>query len=338
MRILKVSGLVVLVLVVVTAVLGIVVPRDYLVVRSVSISAPAEVVFSHVRFWKNWEAWSPWAEKDSTLQATITGEDGAIGSVYAWTGDPDVSGRGEMAVTGVTPNEELRYHLRLLEPWGSESDGHIRIKPAGGGSQVSWAMYGRNPFPWNVAGLFMGMDRMIGPDFERGLGLLKGLAERDAAALARYPAAETEFPGGRYAAVRASVPIQGIKSFFMESLGALQQAIDKARGVRMAGAPVGLYFEWDDKAGTTDLAVGIPVKGVLQTTDIGMIDLPPARAFKVDYYGPYEGMPSAYGSLSTYFHVHDLTFKAPAIEEYVTDPAAEPDTTTWLTRIYFLAE
>ncbi len=33
-----------------------------------------------------------------------------------------------------------------------------------------------------------------------------------------------------------------------------------------------------------------------------------------------------------------LKHKAPVIEEYVTDPGKEPDSSKWLTRIYFFAE
>ena len=338
MRVLKVIGLIVLVLVVIVVVLGLVAPKDYFAERSIRTSAPPEVVFSHVRYWKDWHAWSPWAEQDSTMQSSVTGEDGEIASLYSWTGDPDLTGRGEMSTTGVTPNEQVRYHLHLIEPWESESDGYVRIKPVDRGSQVSWAMYGKNAFPWNVAMLFMNMDKMIGPDFERGLELLKGLAEKDAAVLARYPASEVEFPGGRYAVIRAMVPFTGIKDFFIRSLGTVEQATSKARGVRIAGAPVGLYYTWDEKAGSTDLAVGMPTTGTVETSNVSMIDVPPGRAFKVDYYGPYEGMVAAYGSLSLYFHVQGLTFKGPAMEEYVTDPTAEPDTTKWLTRIYFFTE
>jgi hypothetical protein len=54
----------------------------------------------------------------------------------------------------------------------------MRIEPAtGGGSQVTWSF--DTSFEGNFAGRYFGLllDRMIGPDYEKGLGRLKALAE-----------------------------------------------------------------------------------------------------------------------------------------------------------------
>ena len=76
MKVVKIIGLVLLVLVIVFLILGIVVPGDYLVEREITIDAPPELVFQHVKYWKNWHEWSPWAERDSTMEVTVEGEDG----------------------------------------------------------------------------------------------------------------------------------------------------------------------------------------------------------------------------------------------------------------------
>ena len=40
-------------------------------------------------------------------------------------------------------------------------------------------------------------------------------------------------------------------------------------------------------------------------------------------------------AIEGYCKQHGLEAGVPAIEEYVTDPASEPDTSKWLTRIYY---
>jgi hypothetical protein len=50
--------------------------------------------------------------------------------------------------------------------------------PSGSGTQVTWAMTGHNNFMAKAFGLFMDMEKMVGPDFE------KGLADLDRATLA----------------------------------------------------------------------------------------------------------------------------------------------------------
>jgi hypothetical protein len=39
-------------------------PSDFRIVRTATISAPPEVVFSQVNDFHKWEAWSPWAKMD----------------------------------------------------------------------------------------------------------------------------------------------------------------------------------------------------------------------------------------------------------------------------------
>ena len=48
-----------------------------------------------------------------------------------------------------------------------------------GGTKVSWAFYGERGFMERVMSIFMDIDAMVGPDFERGLELMKGVVEAE---------------------------------------------------------------------------------------------------------------------------------------------------------------
>lgn len=52
------------------------------------------------------------------------------------------------------------------------------MTPSAGTTQVTWAMYGPQPFMMKIMGLFCGPDKMVGKDFEAGLAALKALAEK----------------------------------------------------------------------------------------------------------------------------------------------------------------
>jgi effector-binding domain-containing protein len=114
-------------------------------------------------------------------------------------------------------------------------------------------------------------------------------------------------------------------------------AIEKSRA-RMMGAPTGLYFTWDAQNTRTDMAAGIPVRGKVSGEGIEMIHIPAQTAYIVDYYGDYESLTIPHEALSLFLAENNLTGKAPVVEEYVTDPSAEPDTSKWLTRIYYFVE
>ncbi len=175
MKIIKIAGLLLIGLLVIILVLGIAAPKSYHVERSVVVPLPAHQVFEHIQYWRNWQAWSPWAETDSTIRVTIAGIDGEVGSKFQWDGRQ--AGRGEMIATKIEKDKELAYHLRFIKPWESESDGYLRLATMGDSTRITWAFYGKSPFPWNVISLFLSMDRMIGKDFERGLERLKSILE-----------------------------------------------------------------------------------------------------------------------------------------------------------------
>jgi len=337
MKILKIVGIVLLALVVVIGILGFVAPKEYTVERSAVVNSPKELVYSHIKYWRNWQAWSPWAQMDSTIQVSIVGVDGEKGSMYKWVGKPDLTGVGEMINTGIKEYEEVAYHLRFIEPWESESEGYVRVANTEGGTKISWGMYGVSPFPWNIMMLFMSMDKMVGKDFERGLELLKTLAEKEAADVLRYKVQTTSFAARDYAIVRQEVKFEAIKDFYSQSFEKIAKTLAEKK-VRMAGAPAGLYFAYDEQKMVTDMAAAMPVKGKGETEEVKMYHVPEGTAYLIDYYGPYDQSASAYRAMDLYLVKNGLKQRVPVIEEYITDPSREPDPAKWLTKIYFFAE
>ena len=337
MKALKIVGIVILILIVVVIVLGLIAPKDYSAERTILIDSPKELVFDHVKYWRNWQAWSPWAERDPMMTSTVEGVDGTEGSSYIWTGDPKGTGTGEMVTTGIKDLEEIAYHLRFIKPWESESDGYVRISEEAGKIKAAWGFQGKTPFPWNIMTLFMSMDKMVGKDFERGLDLLKGICEKQAKEVMAYEIMPLDFKDRSYAAVRAEVKFSEMQKFFAESYGIIQTEMTLKKQ-KMTGAPAGLYWTWDEQKMVSDMAAGIPIKGEIETEQIKMIKVEAGSAYYLDYYGGYSGSYNAHVALDYYFTKNSLKMKMPIIEEYLTDPMAEPDSTKWLTKIIYFTE
>ena len=70
--------------------------------------------------------------------------------------------------------------------WTQSSTTVFALAPEGAGTRVTWAMSGENGFVGKAMSLFMDLDTMVGPDFEKGRAALQALAEAEAA---RAPAA-----------------------------------------------------------------------------------------------------------------------------------------------------
>ncbi len=52
------------------------------------------------------------------------------------------------------------------------------LAPEGQATRVTWTMTGPMTLMTRVMGIFKSMDKMIGPDFEKGLARLKQAAEQ----------------------------------------------------------------------------------------------------------------------------------------------------------------
>ena len=69
-----------------------------------------------------------------------------------------------------------------------------------------------------------------------------------------------------------------------------------------------------------------------------VLSIPLTKEFNVDYYGAYEKTMNAYKALDRALASQNIAHPEMVIEEYISDPMVEKDTTKWLTRIHFLVK
>ncbi len=175
-------------------------PAAFTVERHTMVNAPPAMVYGQIDDFHRWADWSPWEKMDGdNLKKTYTGPSAGVGAQYAWAGEK--TGEGNMTINEAKPNERVAIALNFTKPFKAENTSTFVMTPSGGGTDVSWAMSGNRGFMEKAMGLVMDMDKMIGPDFEKGLADIKRLAEADAAKMAA-PAAAPELA----AAVDAGTP------------------------------------------------------------------------------------------------------------------------------------
>jgi hypothetical protein len=148
----------------------------YVVERRRQVSAPASALYERIVDFHRWRAWSPWEDLDPNLQRTYRGPASGVGASYEWQGNRK-AGQGRMTITDTVPNESVTIDLEFVKPFKSRSTAEFRIVADGDSSAVTWTMTGPKTFMTRVMGIFTSMDKMIGPDFEKGLQRLKADAE-----------------------------------------------------------------------------------------------------------------------------------------------------------------
>jgi len=76
------------------------------------------------------------------------------------------------------PPSRILIKLDFLKPFEAYNFAEFTLEPQGGATNVTWAMYGPQPFMAKVMSVFCMMDRMVGPQFETGLANMKAIAEK----------------------------------------------------------------------------------------------------------------------------------------------------------------
>ena len=147
-------------------------PDAFTVLRSATIAVPPAAVFQQVNDFHKWEAWSPWAKLDPAMKVDHAGPESGVGAVYHWKGNDKV-GEGRMTITGAVPDKAVQIKLEFLKPWEQTSLTEFTFAPDPGGTRVTWSMSGQHDFVGKLFAVFMDMDGMVGPDFEKGLKALK---------------------------------------------------------------------------------------------------------------------------------------------------------------------
>ena len=152
-------------------------PPIFRVQRSTRIAASPERIYPLLADFRRWTAWSPWEGLDPELKRTYGGSTNGKGATYAWDGNKK-AGAGSMEITEERAPYAVGIDLQFTRPFPGHNTSEFHRRPDGGATDVTWAMHGPQSLLMRAMSLFYSMDKLIGPDFEKGLAQLKSEAER----------------------------------------------------------------------------------------------------------------------------------------------------------------
>ncbi len=156
---------------------GLLLPRQVEISRSIVVDAPSGAVWPLVSDLRRFNDWSPWATIDPAGTSYVhEGPETGVGQRLIWRSEhPDV-GSGSQEIVEIDPGRSVTSRLQFGDI--GEAQASIILTPAGRGTEVTWDFetdLGMNPVTrW--LGLFV--DGWVGKDYEAGLVRLKSLAER----------------------------------------------------------------------------------------------------------------------------------------------------------------
>jgi uncharacterized protein YndB with AHSA1/START domain len=345
MRALKTLLFVVLALVAIGGIFYALGKPSYRVERSVTINAPADVVYQQISSFAAMDKWSPWNEKDPAMKKSIEGTDGTVGAKSLWEGNSAV-GKGSQEMVAMEPNKKVSMKVAFVEPFESMSNADVELAADGEGTKASWIMYGNNDgIMSRVGSMFFNMDKEVGADFEKGLALLKAQAEK---AHAEKPVVKAlpaigevtvaDRAEGYYVGIKSDpkLPQADAEKFFKENTPKLYEAVGKA-GVKPEGPMCGLFYDWDMEHHTTSVMVCLPVGAKSKVPGLASEQVSAGKAYSTVMRGGYANGMAAHNAVQQRVTADNMDMGL-VLEEYAVNQGMEPDSSKWVTNIVYMAK
>lgn len=333
MKILKIIGIVILVLVIVAYLI----PAKVHVERSLQMNCSAEAAFSLVNDLKQWEKWSPWHGIDSATQWEFSGEQAiGAGAWYTWQSEHPKVGNGKLTIMETKANEYIKTQMEFdgMSPATAE----YFFTANDSGVLVKWTLdsdMGMNPIA-RYMGLMM--DKFVGPDYEKGLAKIKEVAEAAPAAgadnILGFAVETRDMQATVVAGIREVVKFTDLNSAkFGNWFMTIGTALGKQK-MEPIGAPMSVYYSYEKESADMEAAMPVAQAG----KDDGAVkfhELPASKILVVKYYGDYSKTEPVYYAAFDYIKKNNMENNGFPMEVYVTDPMMEKDTAKWLTEIIF---
>ncbi len=144
--------------------------------RSIHISAPPEKIFLLIDDPRAMNEWNPFVKTDPKIKLSYSGPANGVGAANDFDGN-NMVGAGRAEIIESTPPSKVVVALRMVRPMKCQNRVEFTIVPNGNGSDVTWAMSGKQPFMGKLFSIFVDTKRMVNGAFETGLAELKAKAE-----------------------------------------------------------------------------------------------------------------------------------------------------------------
>jgi hypothetical protein len=330
MKILKNLGIAILGLILLVVIVSLFISSKVHVERSVVIKAPAPIVFEQVNTLKNWEKWSPWADYDTNMVMQYEGPASGEGASYSWKSDVEQVGSGKLTITKSIPFDTVYNEMDFME--NGKGMAYFALSKSDTGTNLTWAM--ETDMGWNPIGKIVGlfMDKMVGPDFEKGLSRIKEVSEKAPLAPPLMARAQN-VAGFEYLSVSGKCEMSQIGA----TLGSMYAEIGKvmaAQKLQQSGPPSCFYHHFEPTS--VSLEAFIPVNGTPKSSgNVKAGKIASGEYAFALFTGPYENSEAGHKVIQEWAQSNNKVLGDSPWESYVNDPGTVKDPAKYQTAIYY---
>lgn len=310
---------------------------SYDIQDSVTIAAPAQVVFDKVNNLKSWESWNAWKQDDPDIGYSYAEKSSGEGATFSWDG----KNSGSVTTEKVIPNSEIIQNITFNSPTGkSKAEMYWKFEDLGDSTKVIWGTKGEHSLMDKAYSSLKKSDftTTIHKMNREALANIAGEVQADMKKYTINVDGVTQYGGGYYMYTTSVAKQQEVGQKSISMMTVVRDFIAK-NNLNQAGDPFILFNETDPANNTVIFSTGVPVREQVITPEgspvvCGFMD--PISAVKVSLKGDTDNIPQALEKGMDYLRKNDLT-KDPTqkmFEIYVTDKLKDPNPANWLTEIY----
>lgn len=336
MRVLKIIGGVVVILIVAMVVFALLQPEEGHYERSIVIDAPPEVIYEEIDDVRSLDAWSPWYELD-TAAFTYEGPESGVGGISRWESEHPELGAGSSEIIETEENKMVKTRLQFYD-----SDGNfystIRLDEAPEGTKVTWSYdFEDLDLMMRFFTGFMDMDEMMSTKFDAGLNKLKQIAESKPSLSNGAEIVVVNVEPITYIGLEATVDAsnsEAISATMAELYGKLMKYSEET-STEMTGAPIAVYKSFGEDE--VEVVCGLPVAEgtTVRHEQITVGSTLGGEAVKTVHRGAYDNLPFTYDKLNQFMQENNFQVVGQPYEIYITDPEEVSDTAQWVTEVYY---
>ncbi|MDY2588382.1 SRPBCC family protein [Winogradskyella aquimaris] len=308
-------------------------PNSFEVTRSRNIEAPKEVLYDKIIDFETWEHWSSWVEADPAMTLNIPEKHRGVGGSYSWE---DQDGMGTMTTVSANPYTSITQEMQFAD-YPKSDVSWLLVTKEDGSTEVTWKIAGQDlPFMFKLFSTLMGgMEKQIGPHYERSLEKLDSLVQVDMKHFEITVNGITEYGGGYYLYKTTNANSQNMSAKMGESFGKIMQFMGE-HNIKQSGMPLTVYN--DISSSSVIMSNGIPVKEKIilpMDADVSLNYIPKIKVLKTTLKGNYTNLNKAWEKAMAYLAQNNLEQSSEhPFEIYTTDPGNYPNPADWITEIY----
>ncbi|MBK9270657.1 MAG: GyrI-like domain-containing protein [Saprospiraceae bacterium] len=283
---------------------------------------------------KEWPKWLSWKNEDPELSISLGGRHVNQGANFTFEGP--IFGKGRVELEESLKDSLMAAQI-INDQWPAKVVVTFQIIPESNSSVLLTTrsrIVSKIPFFKRV--LYRNFQAEYRNRHQEDLAGLKNYIE--GMINTQFGADATTFPKKYYVGVKAPIYNMNIPKFYAENFPKVYKLLDSMQ-IKQSGPPVGLIYDWEGGSNYVYIMAALPVEQKFKPpTGFELEEVPEIPCVKLEVFGHYNNLKTAHVKMDYFMNTSSFTLFPPIIEEYVTNPNEEPDTTKWLTNVYYLLD